>query len=388
MLILAGSIWGEPSGLYGVAVIAVATGLSGLTYAYVEQPFRRAGFITKRNLRGVVLYPAVVVLTLPLLAGADRVVENQLTGDGPAITVKNYGQEAGDPAPDFSKDKYVALVQASVLAAQNGFDIPAKLSPPLLDLIDDRPSIGRCDYYKITEDRPLCLRGDPDGDRTLVLVGDSHARQWIPALEKLAKRFGYRAYFLVRAGCPASDVTPWLVNDTGPVVDCEEFQDWAVDQVEEMQPDIVVLGSQANPQGFEGPDGEHVTDLDELVEMYGAGMTSEVEKLKPHTDRVVLIGDPPDLTFDPGECLSARDASLEKCLSDGDPVGIRYAESLRDGALAAGAEYITTSQWFCADGKCPTVIGHYVARRDRAHTSVSYAAYLAEALEKELRLGG
>ena len=113
-----------------------------------------------------------------------------------------------------------------------------------------------------------------------------------------------------------------------------------------------------------------------LVEMYGEGMASQVSRLAPLTDRVILIGDPPDLTFHPGPCLSARDASLATCMSDGNATSVRFADSLRDGALAAGAEFVKTSQWFCADGKCPTVIGDYIARRDKAHVSVSYAEYL------------
>ena len=387
LLILAGAVWGEPSGWYGLAVIAVATALSGLTYVFVEQPFRQARFITARHVRGVLLYPAVVVLTLPLLAGADRVVEEQLTDGGPAITVADFGQEPGDPEPEFSKDPVVALVEASVLAAENGFDIPADLKPALLDLDEDRPDIGECEYFEINEDRPLCPRGDPDGSRTLVLIGDSHARQWIPSLDELGRRFGYTTYFLVREGCPGSDVTPWLNNDTGPAVLCEEFQDWAVSQVEELQADVVVLGSQANPNGFASEDGEHVTDQDALLEMYGEGMTSQVSRLAPLTDRVILIGDPPDLTFDPGRCLSDRDASLERCMSDGNPVSVRFADALREGALAAGAEFVKTSQWFCADGKCPTVIGEYIARRDKAHVSVSYAEYLTDELEEQLKLG-
>jgi hypothetical protein len=74
-------------------------------------------------------------------------------------------------------------------------------------------------------------------------------------------------------------------------------------------------------------------------------------------------------------------------MSDGSATSVRFAESLRDGALAAGAEFVATGQWFCADGKCPTVIGDYIARRDRAHVSASYAEYLTDALEEQLGLG-
>lgn len=392
MLIMAGELWGEPSGWYGVAVIAAATGMAGLTYRLVEQPFRRprpSGSRPRpRDLRGVLFYPAVVLLTLPLLAGADRAVEEQVRGDGAAITVTDFGRQPGDPEPGLSEDPVVALVQASVLAAENGHEIPADLEPPLLDLDDDRPDVGECEYFLINEDRPLCPRGDPYGERTLVLVGDSHARQWIPALEELARRHGYTAYYLVREGCPASDVTPWLNNGTGPSVQCEAFQDWAVSQVEALRPDLVVLGSQSNPNGYEGKDGEHVTDLDSRVRMYAEGMTRQVARLAPLTERVVLIGDPPDLMFDPGRCLSAQDASLATCLSQADPTSVRFAEALRRSAVAAGAEFVRTSQWFCADGKCPTVIGGFIARRDTSHVSVAYAEHLADALEERLGLGG
>jgi peptidoglycan/LPS O-acetylase OafA/YrhL len=387
LLIFAGALWGAPSGWSGAAVIAVATGLSALTYRFVENPVRDGRWLATPVSRGVLLYPAVVALTLPLLAGANEVVQRSVDGGGAAITVDDFGQRQGDPVPDFSEDPVVALVEASVLAARNDAPIPGVLRPNLLDLDEDRPPVGECEYFAINEDRPLCPRGDLEGKRTLIMIGDSHARQWIPALDNLAQRFGYRAFWLVREGCPASDVTPWLNNGTGPQTKCADFQDWAADQVEAMRPDVVVMGSQANSQGFEGPDGEHVTDLEGRLALYGSGMTAQVQRLAPYAGRVVLIGDPPDLTFDPGRCLSERDATLGSCLSDGDATSIRFADSLRDGALAAGAEYVETGQWFCAMGKCPAVIGDFIARRDSAHTSVSYADYLTDALEERLELG-
>ena len=42
-------------------------------------------------------------------------------------------------------------------------------------LEDSIADVGECEYFFINSDRPLCPRGDTSGDRTMVLIGDSHA---------------------------------------------------------------------------------------------------------------------------------------------------------------------------------------------------------------------
>ncbi|MGZ4464621.1 MAG: acyltransferase family protein [Nocardioides sp.] len=386
LLILAGSLWGRPHGLSGLAVLVVATAVSGLTYHFVENPFRRAKVITARRIRGVLLYPAVVVLTLPLLAAANGVVEHEVGQGGAAISLTHYGQRPGEPRPHFSKDPVVALVQASVLAAHHHVRVPADLHPSLLDLDADRPDIAPCEYFEINSDRPLCPRGDTGADRSLVLIGDSHARQWIPALDTLAERYGYTAYFLVREGCPSTDVTPWLTDGTGPSTDCQNFQDWAAQQVQRLHPAVVLMAGEANPGGFADDQGNHVTDEDQVARLVEQGMERQVARISPYTARTIIIGDPPALQLSPGRCLSGRGASLQKCMTHGDPTSIRMADSLRRAARATGTPYVETGQWFCFHDECPTVIGDYIARRDRAHISVSYAGYLTDALESRIHL--
>ena len=187
-LIIVSEVWKPAVGWRGALVIAFVVPLSAATYYWVENPFRTAKVFRVHRLRGVLLYPAVVVLTLPMLAAANTVVEDELNGGGPPITTAEFGQGSDKQQPDFSQDPVVALVQASVKAAQNGYEIPADLKPSLLDLSTDIPDLGKCQYFEINNNRPLCPRGDTDGDRTLVLIGDSHARQWVPALDELAKR--------------------------------------------------------------------------------------------------------------------------------------------------------------------------------------------------------
>ena len=45
-----------------------------------------------------------------------------------------------------------------------------------------------------------------------------------------------------------------------------------------------------------------------------------------------------------------------------------------------------TASWFCVDGLCPSVVGDYIAHRDRTHISQSYAGYLTDELEEQIHL--
>jgi hypothetical protein len=384
-LIIVSEAWRPAVGWRGALVIAAVVPLSAASYYFVENPVRTAQVFRVRRLRGALLYPAVVILTLPMLAAANTVVDDELNGGGPPITTSEFGQGSGKTKPAFSKDPVVALVQASVKAAQNGYEIPAGLKPSLLDLSTDIPDLGKCQYFEINNNRPLCPRGDTEGDRTLVLIGDSHARQWVPPLDALAQRYGYTAYFLIREGCPSSDVTPWMVHG-GPSTDCEAFQEWARQQVEELQPDVVLLGSEANRRGFTSDDGELVDDEATMATLYRDGMEREIDDLSPNAGRVIVVGDPPAVMEHPGRCLSERDATLKSCLSPEDKVSLTFIDSLRQAAQSRGVEFVETAAWFCADGLCPSVVGDYIAHRDRTHISQTYAGYLTDELEGQIHL--
>ena len=375
-LIVAGAVWREPEGWSGALVLAIALAISGLTYAFVENPFRRARTFSRQTWRGLVLYPTTIALTLPLAAFADRAVRDMTTGDGIAITV-------ADDTPHV--DHQIALVKASVLAARHGSPIPGRLHPDPLELDLAVPDVGECEYFDETT-RSLCPRGDLDGDKTLVLIGDSHARQWIPALDRIAAASGFTAYYLVREGCPAADVTPWLTNGDGPSLECRDFQSWARDQVAQLQPDLVLLASDANEAGFEGPDGKRVRNEQEQAHLLRTGMVSEIISVRGDSGRVVVLGDPPGVQPNGGECLTARDATLLACMSSPDPRSELMISAVREAATLVDVQFVDPEKWFCWQEQCPLVVGDTITMRDREHISSDYAGQLAPELAGVLDL--
>jgi hypothetical protein len=91
------------------------------------------------------------------------------------------------------------------------------------------------------------------------------------------------------------------------------------------------------------------------------------------------------LSFDPATVLG-RGATLADGLSDPVPRSLLMRRAVRAGALAAGADYVETKQWFCAYGKCPVVVGDYITRRDRGHMTLEYSASLSDSLDARLKL--
>ena len=201
-----------------VLTLAVVVLLSWATYRWVETPFR-TGRTWRRPSRALLVYPASVGVVLATVVASTQVVSFRLGewSDEPAISTADYEGErlGGDPS--------TALVRASVLAAREGRAVPGDLTPGLLDLRSQTAQLGDCDYR--TGTTQLCPLGDPDADRDIVVLGDSHARALSPAIEKIGAEHGYRVHVLVFSGCTATALVQ-VRPDTGRAwEECERFKD-------------------------------------------------------------------------------------------------------------------------------------------------------------------
>ena len=385
-LIIVAAVWRTPSGWSGLLVAAAALVVSDLTYRFVENPFRTMTFF-RPSWRGIALYPASVAIMGLVVWGTHAVLVQEASEPQAAITTSSYGQEDGEEA-ELSDDPAVAIVEASVLAAQNDLPIPNPLKPDALSLVEtDDPvaaDLGDCEYFGLPDPMPLCPLGDLDGDKTMVLVGDSHMRHWIPALDKIAKQRGYRAYYFVLQGCTPALVQPVNPRKDAPDEDCVFFHEWTQQQIEELDPDLVVMSTDTQFE-YVDEEGERTKDNQEIAGLIERGMVERIEATRPHAGRIVVIGDVPRLKFDP-EVITERGATLADGLSDPQARSMQMRRAVKAAADATGTDYVDPKQWFCAYDKCPVVVGDFITHRDRGHMTLEYGRSLAGPLARAMGL--
>ena len=349
-----------------VVALALIVALSAATYTFVEQPVRR-GVAWRSTFRAVALYPASLALVGGAVVAANTWVTAELASldDNPGISTADYADEG------LSDDPVVALVEASVLAAEDGRPIPGHLSPSLQGLREDTAPLGDCDYRTGTE--RLCPFGDPDADRSIVVMGDSHARAWGPALSVIGEERGYAVYQFVYSGCPANDVTRLDPANGGEWVACKEFKEWSLEQVDELDPDLVVVANSSYRSA-------------RLHERQLGGLERQLTALRDLGPEVAMIGNTPKLPRAPGVCLSTRDVDLGDCLVEPDPTVTEIQQQFAEVTRGLGLTFVDAGRWFCADGLCPAVVGRSITMRDREHMTTGYAAELAAPLARALGL--
>ncbi|MDN4162995.1 acyltransferase family protein [Nocardioides abyssi] len=358
------------------AAVLVTFALSWATYRFVETPFRTLSWTPRRTLR---LYPASVglVLAASLVAGA-AVERSMVHDDAPPITVAS--QDEGPTGERLSDDPAVALVQASARAAKDGEPIPSDLQPGLLDLKGDKAELGECDYGAAPW--TLCRRGDTDGERTIVLLGNSHGRHWVPAFERIAERAGYRAYYLVKSACTPARVVSLHPRLDEPFDECTDFNRWALNRVAKLKPDLVVVTGSA-PRGVV-VDGEVVKDRGEILDAMGRGFADVIDEVRPHAGQVAVLGDAPKRQREPADCLGRRGATLQDCLDEPVDSARQVTLAARDAAQDAGVDWVDPQRWFCAGGVCPAVVGATITMRDLGHLTTAYSDQLGEPLGRAL----
>jgi hypothetical protein len=380
----------QPRPAETVTLLAIILAVSVPTYQLVENPIRHQHFPGLSGLRSLVLWPATLVIVLAtsnwmggfathrfeaVHGSADAKLAPELvvndagpSGEGGTGT----GQQVQLPHPDLD-----ALINTALDVADRNGPIPFPLAN-FHKLRDDVWQTKFECYAHWEQSRArVCPLGDLDATRTVVLVGDSHAGMWIPPLDLLGRRDGFRLIPLIKLGCAPFDVVQQHGGD--PMPSCPRFRAWALQQIGRVHPDVVLLAYRSL-LGVVPPAG---TTVDEA---WLAGARSSLATLAEITARVEIISDITDLDFSPGDCLTALHSTMATCTQQSQTRSTTAGNAMVRDAAQGNARFIDVTELVCRHDRCPLVVDDVVTYRDPWHITVTWSTVIAHELGRRLRL--
>lgn len=356
----------EPLNVPTALAVAIASlVIADIGYRAVEQPIRHRRALATSAFKsiavGLGMSAACVVALLAIRPAAEHV---DATGpDAGAVVL-----------PDDTE--LAAFLDAAAAAA----DVPANLTPSLADARADLPSVYALGCHADIPDTTseTCELGDPAGAITAVLIGDSHAAQWAPALDQLGAERGIRIVPMTKSGCPVFDVPVFSSALNRVYSECDEWRQWAFGIIDELQPDVVI----ATQSSLFTPDGVPAGEVDATIL---DGYIASLNRFGEAAGSVVVLSDTPYPVGDVPDCLSGHLGDAAACTIDrAKALSYQHTDVEQAAADAAGAAYIAVDGLVCGSQRCPVVVGTLLVYRDNSHLSTPYVRWVAPALARRL----
>jgi hypothetical protein len=243
----------------------------------------------------------------------------------------------------------------------------------------DRPALYRdgCHLEFLEATVRFCTYGDTSSTHTIVLLGDSHAAHWFPALERIADEQKWRLVSATKGACPSIDVELRLRRYRRAYHECHDWREDALKRVIEMRPALVVLANARR---------RYLSDISPSE--WGAGTRRTLVALSEHGLRTLLLQDTPEAGFVVPTCLAravwtSRRGDGSECAfpRQSEQDAIVYGLERVAARGLSGVSVVDLSELVCGgDDLCEPLRDGHVVYIDAEHLSASFAASLAKDL--------
>jgi peptidoglycan/LPS O-acetylase OafA/YrhL len=382
VLLLAPVVIGHPLGLPArLTAAAVSLGLAVLTYGLLENPIHHSRARLVRG-RGGLALAGVLACTSLLALGGLAVLTPSPHGHGLAsapVALLPRSQpiehRAGTAAAPSPLSVLTGQVQLALTRAEAVHQVPANLTPGISGAAGDKaaPFVDGC-LSSWTDPEPAdCFYADRQASRTVLLLGDSHAAQWQPALDTVAASRRLRLQVLGKSACPPLPIpvfSPYLGRD---YTECGTWLNQALATIRSERPALVVLDV-ARHYG----DVYHFTVYSQ---QWNEALGQVVADIRAAGSQAVVLGPIPKPPADVPTCLSAHLSDATACtLVQAQTLSAAGISGERAAVAAAGGSYLDLSPFLCAHQRCPVVVGNDLVYRDDNHLSTTFAGWLAPVL--------
>jgi peptidoglycan/LPS O-acetylase OafA/YrhL len=252
------------------------------------------------------------------------------------------------------------------------------------------PSADPCNVsYDPTAAPPpsVCQRGDPKGTISVVLLGDSHADQWIPALVVLAAQKHWRLYTWTKSLCPAEAVVTWFKN-THPYDACTAWRASVRQRLSQIgHIDLILVGRIADLQDAIRIGGRLVSRAASPGPWATAShqMFLDLGRIATH---VVVLRDTPLPRFDVPGCLSAHSADRCSFLRSRGVDLDRLLYQAERAAATDAVSFVDLNNLICPPAPRCTVVNAagLIEYRDANHLTASYVTSIAPQLAAQIQI--
>jgi hypothetical protein len=361
-------------GATALAVLASVL-VAALMYRFVEQPFRKGfalslvpGTVLRRG--GVVL--ASLVLALAGVGIAPDVASAEPgASDDPGISVVTPTPSSSVVIMNPSPTPWAPISIGGTIVHQLTGAVPANLKPALNRAAGDADNILNkgCSRDHYGETVPVCYYGKKGGTR-IVILGDSHALHWMPALDLIGKAYNYEIIPIAKVNCVFMDVKLYAYRLGKSYTSCTKWRLNAIAKINELKPTLVILSHTETRE--EGKPNE-------IRPQYYADAVGRLLDKIPFP--VLIFAETPNGEINIPTCLARNKSNVAKCVTKKPDVYPAWGYG-RDLLVAKqrNLPLFDFTAALCPGTKCAPIIDGRIVFHDNHHLTATMAKYLATPL--------
>jgi len=254
----------------------------------------------------------------------------------------------------------VATVVASTfLILPNGENAHVALSPGKARADTDKNPNCYVTFESTTVD-PQCVFGDPNGDKTIALIGDSHAAHWYGAMDAYAKAKHWRLLYWTKPACAIADVNLHTAVFKRLYSECSTWRkNVFATLAKEPRIDAVIIGrSYSYLSGVRDANGKVVSRVDER-RLWGQGSATSFATLRKMTDSIIVIREIPRPFDDVPTCISKNPEHIDLCAYPRDVAHIHLDSELfaaeQPVADSMHVHFVDATNIVCQSDPCSVV---------------------------------
>lgn len=215
------------------------------------------------------------------------------------------------------------------------------------------------------------------GEKTILVVGDSHANFWRQGFTAYAQEKGFTVVFVTKLSCPWMDIPALTPQSQDTLFNCQErLWDPAVAAAKEFMPAVTVLASRSVLSRDLLVDGKIISaDQPGWADAVAAGTQRALDQIAPFTKKIVIIEPIPETTTSMLDCLSTG-AEPESCNQAVDvKTGTQEFEAITRTIATNNPNVLSVSldDLICPDNMCPAEVNGIATHRDNQHLTWDYA---------------